>query len=304
MVGAALVRRLKARGFRNLIVASRSELDLCEQEAVRHFLAEQKPDVIIIAAAKVGGIRANSTYPAQFIRDNLGIALHLVHEAYTAGVRRLLFMGSSCIYPRLAPQPIPEDALLSGPLEPTNEAYALAKIAGLKLCQHYRSQYGVMYHSVMPTNMYGPHDNYDLLDSHVLPALIRKFHDAKVAGAENVVVWGSGSPRREFLYVDDCADAIIYLLGVAEPPDLVNVGTGTDVTIRELAETIRDVVGYSGELVFDVAKPDGPPRKLCDSSKLRATGWAPKVALREGLEQTYGVFLDELEAGVARGMGE
>jgi len=303
MVGSAILRSLNAHGYQNIITAELSELDLCDQQAVRRFLAEQKPDVIVNAAAKVGGIHANSTYPAEFIRDNLAIALNLVDEGYKAGVPRMLFLGSTCIYPRMAPQPIPEDSLLTSPLEPTNEAYALAKIAGLKLCQHYRSQYGVVYHSIMPTNMYGPHDNYDLMDSHVLPALVRRFHEAKEDGLPEVVIWGTGSPTREFLYVDDCADAIVHLLGLDDPPDWVNVGTGVEVTIRELAETIKAVVGYEGALTFDTSKPDGTPRKLCDSSKLRSLGWAPKVSLREGLEREYACFCEELAAGTARGMG-
>jgi GDP-L-fucose synthase len=302
MVGSAIVRNLIAQGYPNILTAARADLDLCDQHAVRRFMIEHRPDVIINAAARVGGIHANNTYPADFIHDNLAIALNLVHEAYTAGVRRLLCLGSTCIYPRLAPQPIPEDALLAGPLEPTNEAYALAKIAGLKLCQHYRNQYGVLYHSVMPTNMYGPHDNYDVMSAHVLPALIRRFHDAKREGLPEVTIWGSGSPRREFLYVDDCANAIIHLLGLDDPPDWVNVGTGADVTIRELAETIRDVVGFEGELTFDTSKPDGTPRKLCDSSTLRSLGWEPKISLREGLERAYACFLEELAAGTARGV--
>jgi GDP-L-fucose synthase len=301
MVGRALVRRLEAQGYTGLITAPHAELDLCCQEAVRAFLAESRPDVVIIAAAKVGGIHANKTYPAEFIHDNLAIALNLIHESHELGIARLVFLGSTCIYPRLSPQPIPEDALLTSPLEPTNEAYALAKIAGLKLCQHYRAQYGDLYHSVMPTNMYGPRDNYDLMNSHVLPALIRRFHDSKRTGEAAVTVWGSGSPRREFLYVDDCADAIIHLLDIEDPPDWVNVGVGEDVTIRELAETIRDVVGYEGEIRFDASKPDGPPRKLCNSDELQSLGWGPRVKLREGLEETYRCFCREVESGEVRG---
>lgn len=300
MVGRSLMRRLRDHGYEDLITATRRELDLCEQVAVRDFLWDTKPDVVIVAAAMVGGIHANKTYPADFIHDNLGIALNLIHESYKLGVDRLLFLGSTCIYPRLAPQPIPEDALLSSQLEPTNEAYALAKIAGLKLCQHYRAQYGVTYHSVMPTNMYGPNDNYGLENSHVLPALIRKFHDAKVAGDSAVTVWGSGKPRREFLYVDDCADGIIHIMNVDDPPDWVNVGFGDDVTIRELAETIRDVIGYEGALEFDMSRPDGPPRKLADSGKLRGLGWKPSVGLTDGLKQTYVSFCDEMDSGELR----
>ncbi|MBT3191533.1 MAG: GDP-L-fucose synthase [Verrucomicrobia bacterium] len=300
MVGHALVRRLKHYGYAPPLLATRQELDLCEQGAVRQYLGDEKPDLVVVAAAKVGGIHANRTYPADFIHDNLAIALNLIHESYKLGVKRLVFLGSTCIYPRLAPQPIPEDALLSSALEPTNEAYALAKIAGLKLCQHYRAQYGVTYHSVMPTNMYGPNDNYDLANSHVLPALLRKFHDAKIEGLPSVTVWGSGKPRREFLHVDDCADAVLHLLGVEDPPDWVNVGFGDDVTIAELAETIRSVVGFEGSIELDTSKPDGPPRKLADSSRLRGLGWEPKIGLRQGLEQTYASFLAEIEAGELR----
>jgi len=257
--------------------------------------------VVIGAAARVGGIYANSTYPAEFIYDNLSAALNLTHEAWRAGVKRLLFLGSTCIYPRLAPQPIPESALLSGPLEPSNEAYAVAKIAGLKLCQHYRAQYGVIYHSVMPTNLYGPGDHYDLMNSHVLPALLRKMHEAKLAGAPAVPIWGSGAPRREFLHVDDCADAILHLLELDAPPDLVNIGTGSDVTIRELAETVRRVVGFEGELAFDATKPDGTPRKLCDTTLLRSLGWSPSISLEDGLRSTYGDLLKHLQSGTVRG---
>ena len=300
MVGRSIVRRLRYYGYNNLITATRNEVDLCEQVAVRSFLRETKPDVVVVAAAKVGGIHANETYPADFIHDNLGIALNLIHESYMLGVERLLFLGSTCIYPRMAPQPIPEDSLLSSQLEPTNEAYALAKIAGLKLCQHYRAQYGVVYHSVMPTNMYGPNDNYGLENSHVLPALIRKFHDAKIAGLPSVTVWGSGTPRREFLYVDDCADGIVHLLNVDNPPDWVNIGFGDDVTIKELAEKIRDVVGFEGFLEFDTSQPDGAPRKLADSGKLRGLGWTPGVSLADGLKQTYADFCVELNNGDLR----
>lgn len=300
MVGRGLLRRLAQHGYHNVVTRTRRELDLCEQGAVREFLQTDTPDVIIVAAARVGGIHANNTYPADFIHDNLAIALHTIHEAYRAGVERLVFLGSTCIYPRLAPQPIPEDALLSGPLEPTNEAYALAKIAGLKLCQHYRAQYGVTYHSVMPTNMYGPHDNYDAMTSHVLPALMRKFHAARMSQAPAVTVWGSGTPRREFLYVDDCADGIIHLLNRAELPDWINIGYGEDITIRELAEIIREVVGYEGDIVFDTSRPDGTPRKLTDSRAIRTLGWSPKVGLREGLERTYAAFCEACEHGALR----
>jgi len=300
MVGQSLVRRLRRHGYDKLLTATRSEVDLCQQADVREYLKQNRPDVVIVAAAKVGGIHANKSYPADFIYDNLAIALNLIHESYAVGVKRLIFLGSSCIYPRLAPQPIVEESLLTSQLEPTNEAYALAKIAGLKLCQHYRAQYGVLYHSVMPTNMYGPNDNYDLQNSHVLPALIRKFHDAKTAGTPSVTIWGSGKPLREFLHVDDCADGVIYLLNTEDPPDWVNIGFGDDISIRELAELVKDVTGYSGRLEFDVSKPDGPPRKLVDSSRLRSTGWSPRIGLREGLELTYADFCAELQSGNMR----
>ncbi len=301
MVGSALVRTLQRRGYTRLLTADRSQLDLREGTALRGFLDEHRPDVVIGAAARVGGIYANSTYPAEFIYDNLATALHLTHESYRAGVRRLLFLGSTCIYPRMAPQPIPESALLSGALEPSNEAYAVAKIAGLKLCQHYRAQYGVTYHAVMPTNLYGPGDHYDLLNSHVLPALLRKMHEAKVEGRSTVTLWGSGAPRREFMHVDDCAAAIVHLLELDDPPDLVNLGTGSDVTIRELAETIQSVTGYNGQLVFDTSKPDGTPRKLCDTTLLRSLGWSPSISLEEGLRSTYDDLLEQLAAGLVRG---
>jgi GDP-L-fucose synthase len=300
MVGQSLVRRLRRHGYDNLLMEPRSEVDLCCQADVRAYLRKSRPDVVIAAAAKVGGIHANKSYPADFIYDNLAIALNLIHESYAAGVKRLVFLGSSCIYPRLAPQPIQEESLLSSPLEPTNEAYALAKIAGLKLCQHYRAQYGVMYHSVMPTNMYGPNDNYDLQNSHVLPALIRKFHDAEITEAPTVTIWGSGRPLREFLHVDDCSDGIIHLLGVPDPPDWVNIGFGDDISIRDLAELVKDVTGYSGRLEFDISKPDGTPRKLVDSSRLSSLGWSPKIGLREGVMRTYADFCAELESGAMR----
>ena len=301
MVGAALVRRFRAEPGVELVLRTRREVDLTDQAAVAAFYAEQKPDVAIIAAAKVGGIHANNTYPAEFLHDNLAIASNAVHGAWKAGVRRLLFLGSSCIYPKHAPQPMPEDCLLTSSLEPTNEAYAIAKIAGLKLCQYYRKQYGVCYHSAMPTNLYGPGDNYHLQNSHVLPALIRKFHEARLGGKPEVVAWGTGSPRREFLHVDDLADACAYLLRLETPPDWINVGSGTDVTIRELTETVRDVVGYSGRIVWDSTKPDGTPRKLMDVSRLTALGWTARIGLAEGVRKTYSSFLDELAAGSLRG---
>lgn len=301
MVGSAIVRHLEARGCGNLILKTRSELDLLDQAAVFGFLEQAKPDVMIVAAAKVGGIHANNTYPADFLYENLGMELNLIHGAWRAAVGRLLFLGSSCIYPKMAPQPMPEECLLSGPLEPTNEAYAIAKIAGLKLCQHYRSQHGVLYHSAMPTNLYGPGDNYHPENSHVLPALIRRFHEARESGQAKVVCWGSGSPRREFLHVDDLAEASCFLLEHKDPPHWVNVGTGTDVTIREVAETVKDVVGYAGVLEWDTSRPDGTPRKLMDVSRIRSLGWEARIGLREGIERTYQSFLQEKESGQLRG---
>lgn len=300
MVGQALMRRLKAAGFSNIVVAPHADLDLCDASAVQAFLQHHQPEVVLMAAAKVGGIHANKTYPAEFIHDNLAIALNVIQASHECAVSRLIFLGSSCIYPRDAPQPIPESALLTSPLEATNEAYAIAKIAGLKLCQHYRAQYGDHFHSVMPTNMYGPADNYNPLNAHVLPALLRRFHEARENATPEVTVWGSGTPKREFLYVDDCADAIIHLLDIADPPDWVNVGMGTDLSIRELTSMIADVTGYSGRIVYDKSKPDGTPRKLCDSSVLRSLGWEPKVKLRQGLEMAYDAFCEELRQGRLR----
>lgn len=301
MVGAALVRRFQGEAGVQLVLRSRRELDLTDQAAVNAFYAAEQPDAAIIAAAKVGGIHANNTYPADFIYANLIMAANCIHGAYAAGVQRLLFLGSSCIYPKHAPQPMPESCLLTGPLEPTNEAYAIAKIAGLKLCEFYRRQHGVCYHAAMPTNLYGPGDNYHLQNSHVLPALIRKFHEAKSAGRPEVAAWGTGSPRREFLHVDDLADACTFLLRLPEPPDLINVGTGTDVTIREITEIVAAVVGYSGRIVWDATKPDGTPRKLMDVSKLTALGWRARTALRDGVAATYASFLAESAAGTLRG---
>ena len=301
MVGGALVRRFQTEPGVTLVLRSRRELDLENQAAVNAFYAAEKPDVAIIAAAKVGGIHANNTYPADFIYANLIMAANCIHGAYAAGVPRLLFLGSSCIYPKHAPQPMPEDCLLTGPLEPTNEAYAIAKIAGLKLCEFYRRQHGVCYHSAMPTNLYGPGDNYHLQNSHVLPALIRKFHEAKVAARPEVAAWGTGSPRREFLHVDDLADACAFLLRLPNPPDLINVGTGTDVTIRELTEIVAAAVGYTGRIVWDATKPDGTPRKLMDVSRLTALGWQARTALRDGVAATYASFLAEQAAGTLRG---
>jgi GDP-L-fucose synthase len=301
MVGSAVVRQLEAAGEVELLAATRSEVDLREQSAVRAYLRAEKPDVVFIAAAKVGGIHANDTFPAEFIYDNLMIAANLIHESYAAGVGRVLFLGSSCIYPKLAPQPMPEDCLLTGPLEPTNEAYALAKIAGLKLCQYYRKQYGVAYHSAMPTNLYGPGDNYHAENSHVIPGMMRRFHEAKEAGAAEVVIWGTGTPRREFLHVDDLASACVYLLGMEGPPDWVNVGTGEDVSILELAKLIVGVVGFEGEIGTDATKPDGTPRKLMDVTRMKGTGWEPKIGLEAGLRSTYADFCRQLEGGGMRG---
>ncbi|MBX3746985.1 MAG: GDP-L-fucose synthase [Verrucomicrobiae bacterium] len=300
MVGSALVRCLERRGANRLLLPSRSELDLCDGAAVEAYYRRERPDIVLVAAARVGGIHANRTFPAEFLQENLAIALNVIHAAWRHGVGRLLFLGSSCIYPRHAPQPMTEDCLLTGPLEPTNEAYAIAKIAGLKLAQSYRRQHGVLFHSAMPTNLYGPGDFYHPTHSHVVPAMIRRFHEARRDGLPHVTLWGSGSPRREFLHVDDLAGACIHLLGLDEPPDWVNVGTGTDVTIRELAESVREVVGYEGELRWDAAQPDGTPRKLLNIDRLRATGWQPSISLSEGLRRTYADFQCELAEGRLR----
>jgi len=301
MVGAALVRRFAREPGVALVLRTRGELDLASSAAVDAFYAAERPDAAIIGAAKVGGIHANATYPADFLFDNLAIAANTIHAAWRAGVPRLLFLGSSCIYPKHAPQPMPEDCLLTGPLEPTNEAYAIAKIAGLKLAQAHRRQHGVCYHSAMPTNLYGPGDNYHPLNSHVLPALIRRFHEAKAADQAEVVACGTGTPRREFLHVDDLADACAFLLRLADPPDWINVGTGTDVTIRELTETVAAVTGFTGRITWDPAKPDGTPRKLLDVARLTALGWRSRTPLREGIEKTYASFLAEKSAGTLRG---
>jgi GDP-L-fucose synthase len=301
MVGGALVRRFERESGVTLLLRSRRELDLTSQAAVNAFYAAEKPDTVIMAAAKVGGIHANNTYPADFAHDNLVIATNTIQGAYANGVKRFLFLGSSCIYPKMAPQPMPESCLLTGPLEPTNEAYAIAKIAGLKLCEYYRKQYRVCYHSAMPTNLYGPGDNYHLQNSHVMPALIRKFHEAKRAGKTEVVAWGTGSPKREFLHVDELADACAFLLNLENPPDLINIGTGTDVSIRELTEIVAEVVGFKGKIVWDATKPDGTPRKLMDVSKLSALGWKARIDVREGVAKTYASFLAEQAAGTLRG---
>jgi len=301
MVGSALVRRFQGEPGVALLLRTRRELDLCDQAAVEGFFAAEKPDAAIIAAGRVGGIHANNTYPAEFIRQNLAIAANTIHGAYLHGVSRLLFLGSSCIYPKHAPQPMPEECLLAGPLEPTNEAYAIAKIAGLKLCQFYRRQYGVLFHSAMPTNLYGPGDSYDLQNSHVLPALIRKFDEAKSAGHAEVTAWGTGAPRREFLHVDDLADACAFLLRVGNPPDWINVGSGGDVTIRELTAAVAAAVGFEGRIVWDSTKPDGTPRKLMDVTRLAALGWRARIGLDEGIARTYRSFLSEKASGVLRG---
>jgi GDP-L-fucose synthase len=289
LVGSAICRRLAAEGQEPL-VADRSELDLLDQAAVDRWFGENEVDQVYLAAAKVGGILANDTYPAEFIHDNLVIQTNVIHAAWKSGVRKLLFLGSSCIYPKLAPQPMPEDSLLTGPLEPTNEWYAIAKIAGIKMCQAYRKQYGFDAISVMPTNLYGPGDNFDLANSHVLPALIRKFHEAKLAGDPEVTVWGTGSPRREFLHVDDLADACVFLVQNYSSDEIINVGWGRDISIAELAETVRDIVGFEGEIVYDRTKPDGTPRKLLDTSRLTALGWRPAISLDDGIAATYEWF--------------
>jgi GDP-L-fucose synthase len=304
LVGSAIVRRLNKEGITPL-TATRGELDLRNQSAVNEWFGATRPDYVYLVAGTVGGILANSTRPAEFIYDNLLIHATVVHACHLHGTKKLLYLGSSCIYPREAPQPMTENALLAGPLEPTNEFYAVAKIAGIKLCQAYRRQYGCDFISAMPTNLYGPNDNFDLTSSHVLPALIRKFHDAKLAGARDVTVWGSGRPRREFLHVDDLASACVFLMRNYDDEPHVNVGTGEDLSIRELAEMIRDVVYPSAQIVFDTSRPDGPPRKLLDISRLRALGWSPSIALASGIESTYRWFLDhQADArGVAAAVG-
>ena len=305
LVDAAILRHLQAEGYSNFITATSRELDLREQSAVRAFFAEQRPDYVFLAAAKVGGILANDTYPAEFIYDNLMMEANIIDAAYRNGAKKLLFLGSTCIYPRLAPQPLKEDYLLSGPLEPTNEWYAVAKIAGIKLCQAYQRQYGARFISAMPTNLYGPGDNFDLEKSHVMPALIRKFHEAKVAKAPSVIVWGTGKPLREFLHVDDCARACVFLMEHYEGTDIVNIGTGSDLPIGELAVLVKSAVGYTGEIVFDSSKPDGTPRKLVDVERITALGWRPRIGLEEGIRNAYEWFLVHVDAAESqvRGMG-
>jgi GDP-L-fucose synthase len=292
LVGSAIVRRLRALGYSELLVRSSSELDLRNQAAVDRFFATERPELVLLAAAKVGGIHANNTFPADFIRDNLQVQTNVIDAAYRHQARKLVFLGSSCIYPKHAPQPMSEDSLLTGPLEPTNEWYAIAKIAGLKMCQAYARQYGFKAITLMPTNLYGPGDNFDLQNSHVLPALIRKFHDAKVGGQQTVTVWGTGTPRREFLHVDDLADACVFLMERYDADQPVNIGWGEDISIRELATLVQEVVGHVGELRFDTGKPDGTPRKLLDVSRLNGLGWKPKIALRDGIGATYRWFLE------------
>ncbi len=300
MVGSAIVRELQSRGFTNLALRSHSQLDLTSQSETEAFFSSERPDIAVIAAAKVGGIYANATYPAEFIEINLAIALNTIRAAKNAGTKRLLYLGSTCIYPRMAPQPIPEDALLSGPLEKTNEAYAVAKISGLKMCEFFRKQYGLCYHSAMPTNLYGPGDNYHEKNSHVMPALIRRFHEAAENGQSEVVLWGTGKPLREFLHVDDLASACIHLLEMDNPPDIVNLGSGEEISIRELAEIVAETTEFKGRIVLDQSKPDGTPRKLCDTSLLRSTGWKPKYDIRSGVRSAYESFKRELKSGRAR----
>lgn len=300
MVGSAVVRRLKNLGYSNIVTRTSAELDLTNQSAVDSFFGKAKPEAVVMAAAKVGGIHANNTYPAEFIYDNLAIAANTVHSAYRAGAKRFLFLGSSCIYPKLAPQPMKESCLLTSELESTNEAYAIAKIAGVKLCEYYRKQYGVIFHSLMPTNLYGPGDNYHPDNSHLLPALIRRFHEAKQSGAKRVVIWGSGTPRRELMHADDLADAVAFTLELENPPNFMNAGTGVDHTILEIAEKVKSVVGFGGLIENDPSKPDGTPRKQMDVTLLKEQGWTSKISLDEGIEKTYRLFLKELANGSLR----
>jgi len=293
MVGSAIVRRLQTEGYTNLVLRSSKELDLREQAAVRRFFEQERPEYVFLAAAKVGGILANNTYRAEFIYDNLMIQSNVIHEAYRTGVQKLLFLGSSCIYPKFAPQPIKEEYLLTGALEPTNEPYAVAKIAGIKLCQAYRDQYGCNFIAAMPTNLYGPGDNFDLQTSHVMPALIRKFLEAKAKGSPSVSVWGTGSPRREFLYVDDLAEACLFLMQHYNEKEIINIGTGEDVSIKELAAMIKDLTSYEGVVEWDTSKPDGTPRKLLDVSRIHALGWKHKTSLKDGIKKTMEYYLKE-----------
>jgi GDP-L-fucose synthase len=287
LVGSAIQRKLKEQGYSNIIGRTREELDLERQTQVEPFFEEQRPEYVILAAAKVGGILANNSFPAEFIYSNIMVQTNVIHSAYRTGVKKLLFLGSSCIYPKHCPQPMKEEYLLTGPLEPTNEPYALAKIAGIRTCQSYNRQYGTNYISVMPTNLYGPNDNFDLETSHVIPALIRKFHEAKIQSDSSVIIWGTGSPRREFLHVDDLADACIFLMNHYDESDMINIGCGEDISIAELALLIKDIVGYTGNIEYNIDKPDGTPQKLLDVSKLKSLGWRPKLSLREGIKKTY-----------------
>lgn len=300
MVGSALVRAAKESGVGEILQPTSRDLNLMDQAQTHAYLAEQRPDNVVIAAAKVGGIHANSTYPADFIYQNMMIAANAIEGAYRAGVKRLMFLGSTCIYPKFAEQPIKEESLLTSALEPTNEAYAIAKIAGLKLCQYYRQQYGVCYHSAMPTNLYGPGDNYHPQNSHVLPALIRRFHEAKLNQVPEVAIWGTGTPLREFLHADDAAAGILHLLRLENPPDWVNLGCGTDISIGDLAQLVSDAVGYEGAITFDTSKPDGTPRKLTDISRIKETGWAPKIPIEQGVAMAYQSFLEEQSSGRLR----
>lgn len=300
MVGSAVCRELRARGYTNLITASHHELELIDQAATRAFIQREKPDCILFAAARVGGIEANRSMIGAFLYENLMLSANVIHAAHEAGVPRLLFLGSTCIYPRLAPQPIPEESLLSGPLEPTNEGYALAKIAGLKMCEYYRRQYGRLYHSAMPTNLYGPGDNYHPSHSHVLPALIRRFEEARLTSVPSVTLWGTGTPLREFLHVEDLARGLLFLLEQDNPPDWVNVGSGQEVTIRQLAELVKEATEFKGDIVFDPHMPDGTPRKFCDTSRIRSLGWRPTISLADGIRRTVGEYRAALASGTLR----
>jgi GDP-L-fucose synthase len=300
MVGAAVCRCLKSQGYGNVITRTRQELNLTSQADVSEFFATEKPDAVVFAAAKVGGIHANNTYPSEFMFENMMMEMNAINAAFRNGVKRFLFLGSSCIYPREAPQPMPESCLLTSPLEQTNEAYALAKISGLKYCSYLRRQYGVLFHSAMPTNLYGPGDNYHPENSHVLPALIRRFHEAKESGAESVTIWGTGTPRREFLHVDDLAEGLLYLLELEDPPDWVNVGFGSDVSIRELAGLVAEVTGFAGEILLDTSKPDGTPRKLMDNDLIHGLGWQPRISLPDGIANAYEDFLKSVNSGRLR----
>jgi GDP-L-fucose synthase len=300
MVGGAVCRALESKGFTDVLTRTRDALNLTSQAEVTAFFDSEKPDVVVFAAAKVGGIHANDTYPSEFMYENMMMEMNAIHAAHQAGTKRFLFLGSSCIYPREAPQPMPESCLLTSPLEKTNEAYALAKISGLKYCAYLRRQYGVLFHSAMPTNLYGPGDNYHPKDSHVLPALIRRFHEARESGAEAVTIWGTGTPRREFLHVDDLAEGLLYLLELEDPPDWVNIGSGEDIPIRELAGLIAEVIGFEGEIRTDLDKPDGTPRKLMDTTLIRELGWKPRISLKAGIASAYQDFLAALESGRLR----